>query len=136
MSQFNQQEPPLKKYKTSDRFINEVRHNVNVQVHNEAQINHTTTQKRLSVVISDSNNKNQEIVHIDRNITIDEEDLKTLKEKPINNNKELQDFKLEETRVKIEEASLVSLLNEYPSENIRNKGNAIIIVISLTNDTL
>lgn len=126
-----QQEPPLKKYKSSSnmsieelqKHIEEKQQELKLRQHNEAQTKLIIIRESLSVVVLAINKQNKEIETIGESINKAEVNLKMLKEKRVYGNKELVELQLKEANLKNEETRLISLINYHPGTSSSGNNN-------------
>lgn len=121
-----QQQPQLKKYKSSNMSIEELQQELELRQRDEAQTKLISIRESLSIVVVAINKRNKDIATIDGNIIQVEDTLKVLKEKRVNENKQLKELQLKEIHLKSEEKKLISLINKHhpvSASSSNNNGN-------------
>jgi chromosome segregation ATPase len=80
--------------------IEELQQELELRQRDEARKKLISIRESLSVVFVAINSRNKEIANIDRNITQVENNLKELKNKRVNENKQLKELEVKETNLK------------------------------------
>lgn len=124
----DEQGQPLKKYKTSELSIEEVRKDLELRESDKAQGELVGIKDRISVVVASINKEIQEKTSIAKNIaqaeaTIvkAEKTIKNLKEKGINKNKILQSLRNEKTTLESEKAKRILLIKKHSGNSSNGK---------------